>query len=298
VDETFSYVLSEAWVAGIPVLVNNRGSLPERIQKYGAGVVVSSIDEAYQWIEKACRDRSELQTLTQRAAAVRLSSNADSALAYLELYQRLDLVSRKRANASNTRASIEELRARNTDKDPNTPVADVVPQYQRSAWYPRFIGIKRYIPSPIRWAGRRILVMLERPDSGAALTYQTTDLRFLKKKSRSSIYEPVGKHPRILFELKPFRPESVRAVHLRLGLASRRAMARLRWTHSFDEDFSDAKSTEAILAGGRRVRDYRFDLSSEEVGRFWRAGAEVVHLRLDLSIEGTLEMGPIEFEAS
>jgi glycosyltransferase involved in cell wall biosynthesis len=304
VDETFSYVLSEAWVAGIPVLVNGRGSLAERVQKHGAGVVVSTIDEAYQWIEKACRDRSELQTLAQRAVEVKLSSNADNALAYLKLYQRLDLLSPKRTNASETGERIRELGARSTDRDPTTPVADVAPEYQGSTWYPKFLGIKRYIPSPVRWVGRKILVSLEttrkllRPKSSDGVTYQIIDLKFLRKKGRSSIYEPVGTHPSVLFDLKPFRPESVRAVHLHLGRTSRTAKARLLWTHAFDEAFAEAKSSEVNLDGGRGIRDYRFDLTTESVGPFWRAGAEIVKLRLDLSIEGTFEIGPIEFEAS
>jgi glycosyltransferase involved in cell wall biosynthesis len=303
VDETFSYVLSEVFAAGIPVLVNSKGSLAERVQKHGAGVVVSGIDEACQWIEKTCRDRSELQALSQRAP-VKLSSNAETALAYLELYKRLGLLSQKRVNASDTHELTKELLARGTDRDPVVPVADVAPEYQRSTWYPNFLGIKRYIPSAIRLAGRRILVFLEtikrkraRLHSSGAVVDQTIDLRFLKKKGRSSIYESVGTGPSVLFDLKPFRPESVRAVHVRLGHRSRQAKARLLWMHSFDEAFAEAKSSEVTLDGGRRVRDYRFDLSNERMGRIWRAGPEIIKLRLDLSIDGPIEIGPVEFEA-
>jgi hypothetical protein len=284
--------------------VNSKGSLAERVQKHGAGVVVSSVDEACQWIEKTCRDRSELQALTQRAVAVKLSSNAEIALAYLELYKRLGLLSQKCANASDTHELTKELLARGTDRDPIVPVADVAPEYQRSTWYPKFLGIKRYIPSSIRLAGREILVLLEtvkrkfaRLDSSDAVIDQTIDLRFLKKKGRSSIYESVGTGPSVLFDLKPFRPESVRAVHVRLGHRSRQARARLLWMHSFDEAFAEAKSSEVKLDGGMRVRDYRFDLSNERIRRIWRAGPEIIKLRLDLSIDGPIEIGPVEFEA-
>ncbi len=300
-DETFSYVLSEAWAAGIPVLVNGKGALSERVNNVGAGVVVNSIDEAFQWLQRFCSDRADIQALAEKARAVSQPSNAQNAEVYLRLYRSTDALETETKREPLKEGAFRELVARKVAVDPGLPAEEAAPEYQRSGWYPKFLEIKRYIPSAIRLAGRRILVLLEdgkrklRGERINGISYQIIDLRFLKKRGRFSIYQSAGTAPGVLFDIKPFRPESVRAVHVRLAI-SRQGKARLRWMHSFDEDFADAKSTQVTLPGGRRVRDYRFDLSTESVGRFWRAGPEIIKLRLDLSIDGTIEIGPIEFE--
>ena len=42
--ETYCYTLDEAWACGVPVLVTPQGAPPERVQKYGCGWVLQSLD--------------------------------------------------------------------------------------------------------------------------------------------------------------------------------------------------------------------------------------------------------------
>jgi GT2 family glycosyltransferase/glycosyltransferase involved in cell wall biosynthesis len=59
--ETYSHTLSEAWAAGVPVLVNDLGAPKERVEAHGGGWVLDHRDpvSAYKRIIEICDDTSE-----------------------------------------------------------------------------------------------------------------------------------------------------------------------------------------------------------------------------------------------
>ena len=83
--ETFSFVVSEAWKAGVPVVVGPLGAPAERVGETGAGMVVA--DYRVQSFTTALRqlivDKDQLKQLKLAAAAVSLRKDYDD---YRELY--------------------------------------------------------------------------------------------------------------------------------------------------------------------------------------------------------------------
>jgi hypothetical protein len=306
VDETFSYVLSEALSAGVPVLATAKGSLPERIEESRAGVIVNDVQAAYQWIERACADRNELEQLAANARAARQVSTQDNANAYLGLYRKHNLLASVSEEIAPKGEVLRELIARSTVTDPVTQSSGPVPRYQKSRWYPAFRSIKTFIPAPIRKIGRAALVESERllsrehsPDSSA--TENGTELigmRLIERRKNYAVLEVSERPASIMFEPKLFRPESVDNIQLTIRRRSPgESFIRLLWVHSFDEGFTDEKSL-TIRLGQNSVNKHLLRLRELGVKRRWCYGAEIVKLRLDVVIEpGICELGPLEFGA-
>jgi O-antigen biosynthesis protein len=59
--ETYSHTLSEAWAAGVPVLVNDLGAPKERVEAHGGGWVLDHLDPegAYKRVIEICDDPAE-----------------------------------------------------------------------------------------------------------------------------------------------------------------------------------------------------------------------------------------------
>jgi GT2 family glycosyltransferase len=70
--EPYSHALSASLAAGRPAIVSDRGEAAERVRSTNAGVVVSSVAEAIQAIERLVGDRAELARLTRLAGSVPL----------------------------------------------------------------------------------------------------------------------------------------------------------------------------------------------------------------------------------
>ena len=87
--EAFSYVLSECWEAGVPVIVSDRGALQERVERLGAGLVVEAGDvAAILSLLGRLRDEPALMAkLKDEAAGLRLPSRLDMSRAYADLYR-------------------------------------------------------------------------------------------------------------------------------------------------------------------------------------------------------------------
>lgn len=100
--ETFSYTLSEAWGAGIPVLGSSLGAIGERIRATGGGwiVDVDEPDEIVTRLRTLRMDRSGLGEKADRARAVGTSGLDEMARAYGELYRRLTERTFSRAEAA------------------------------------------------------------------------------------------------------------------------------------------------------------------------------------------------------
>jgi len=104
--ETFSYTLSEAWLAGLFVFASDQGAIAERIAATGAGVVLSSDDpaERARLIAETVASPAEMARLA--AAARRAGRNHPTvgamSAAYDRLYRRLAAEHGKQAPATSS----------------------------------------------------------------------------------------------------------------------------------------------------------------------------------------------------
>jgi glycosyltransferase involved in cell wall biosynthesis len=91
--ESHSFVLSESWSAGIPVLASNLGALQERVERHGGGWIIDINDPkaTYRRILEIAADREgyEEQLAKTRDAAVALRSVDEMAADYAALYGEL-----------------------------------------------------------------------------------------------------------------------------------------------------------------------------------------------------------------
>ena len=88
--ETYCLTLDEAWRAGVPVLVTPNGAPPERVQKFGGGWVLASLEvnSILASLADLARNPEELKVKRQQVANIRLPSSTDSAALYAEGYTR------------------------------------------------------------------------------------------------------------------------------------------------------------------------------------------------------------------
>jgi GT2 family glycosyltransferase/glycosyltransferase involved in cell wall biosynthesis len=87
--ETFGHVLTEAWIAGVPVVGTTYGALGERIRATGAGWTLDPTDPAalVQLVRDLDDNRHEVLRATRRAHAVRFLTVAETADRYAALYR-------------------------------------------------------------------------------------------------------------------------------------------------------------------------------------------------------------------
>lgn len=113
--ETFGHVMTEALIAGRPVIGARYGALGERIRALGAGWTIDPDDPAslVELVRDLDRSRLEVLQVTERAAAVPLHSVADSAHRYAELYRgRADRAAARRSSVTELEDRLRrELRA-------------------------------------------------------------------------------------------------------------------------------------------------------------------------------------------
>ncbi len=88
-DETFSFALSEALIAGLPVLACDRGAVGERVGRDGTGVVVSATAEALETLTRFAADRSALEPYRERVRGLAHRTIANNAADYMQLYASL-----------------------------------------------------------------------------------------------------------------------------------------------------------------------------------------------------------------
>ena len=87
-EESFSVTLSEAWAAGVPSMVSNRGALPERVIDGTNGWVVAE-QTADAWaarIREACGDTSQWNRIKRNVQRLNPVSLADAAKQYQGMY--------------------------------------------------------------------------------------------------------------------------------------------------------------------------------------------------------------------
>src|SRR5262249_15465815 len=78
--ETYSYTLSEAWLAGTPVIVGPLGAPAERVSQTGAGLIAPDYrPESYvHLLRKLAQDPLELQRLRSVVAEIDIESTFDT----------------------------------------------------------------------------------------------------------------------------------------------------------------------------------------------------------------------------
>lgn len=89
--ETFGLVMTEALVAGCPVIGAGYGALGERIRRLGVGWTIDPVDlpAIRALVERLDRCRLEVLRAAQRAASTPIESVADTAHRYMDLYRGL-----------------------------------------------------------------------------------------------------------------------------------------------------------------------------------------------------------------
>jgi glycosyltransferase involved in cell wall biosynthesis len=87
--ETFGFVMTEALVAGIPVIGASYGALGERIRATGAGWTIDPMDHVgiATLIERLDRSRGEVLRAARQASTVPLKMVGETAPAYAALYR-------------------------------------------------------------------------------------------------------------------------------------------------------------------------------------------------------------------
>ena len=87
--ETFSFTLSEALGAGVPVVVGAEGAMAERVRGKPIGMVVESVDAAAAAIAGLIANPTQLGKLRQATAEFRERSVDEMAAEYREIYEGL-----------------------------------------------------------------------------------------------------------------------------------------------------------------------------------------------------------------
>ncbi len=87
--ETFSYTLSESWLAGIPVISGPIGAQAERIEKNKGGIVLKTFDtyEIINLINEVLNDQERLTNLREEVRLIPELTIQETAKEYLNLYQ-------------------------------------------------------------------------------------------------------------------------------------------------------------------------------------------------------------------
>jgi GT2 family glycosyltransferase/2-polyprenyl-3-methyl-5-hydroxy-6-metoxy-1,4-benzoquinol methylase/glycosyltransferase involved in cell wall biosynthesis len=310
VDETFSFTLSEAFVAGVPALVLDRGALPERVTEEGAGLVVRSIAEAADQIARFCRARGVLDALTDELDSYRHRSAEENADHYRQLYARVGFPLAPEAELRpewlhelSERAEIPAaplyIPPPRTARDADS--LEPVSRHARRVWYPLFRTVKPLVPLKVRQLGNKVLERIEAPPALILRIGRGTALHSLQMQRRTwraAAFNALSDDPQIVFPVRPFAPEKVKQVRFRLRREKDGfALAQLFWTHDPGSGFSERMSAQIELdAKPGEWREYSLRLDAPEVCSQWQAGAQIVQLRFDpTTVPGQFELGPLEF---
>jgi GT2 family glycosyltransferase/2-polyprenyl-3-methyl-5-hydroxy-6-metoxy-1,4-benzoquinol methylase len=306
--ETFSYVLSEALLAGVPALVSDRGALGERMRAIGAGRVVDSVAEAARVVAELCRDRAPLATWSGRASAHRHRTVADSGADHRHLYERLGFLVDEPLEPADAPALLAlhgALAPAPRGARPMAPVQVRTNGVEGGSLVqtlkdvvlarPRLASAARIV-----FAGARALPGVGTPGLGVPRR-GWHNVALLRRTPWSVALEALNPDPQLHLATGPLDAAQVRAVRflLRHELPEG-AYAQLFWTHDEREPFSELNSVQLPLgAGDGRWHRYVLRLDGPEVRQRWRAAPRVVKLRLDpTSVPGRFELGRIDLERS
>jgi len=161
-DETFCFTLSEAWLAGIPVIASCRGALVERCQKSGAGLLVNDDEAALSQLRNLVADRSLLKPLKEAARSFVHPSWADNIAAHRtalrDFIQPLEVASLEENRTHVRQDALLEAYER---AQQSGSLHDAIPEYHHYWWYQPYLYAKPLIPPRMRQAMKRAYLQLK-----------------------------------------------------------------------------------------------------------------------------------------
>ncbi|MGA9526358.1 MAG: glycosyltransferase [Myxococcaceae bacterium] len=303
VNETFSFVLSEAWAAGVPVLALRRGSLEERISASGAGVTCADMDEIVAQLRKFIADPESLAPFAAKAATADRLSVAESTARLSTFYSELGLTERLSVPMTDPQVLRAAFEAR---VQADAPAADIAepPPVERdpslpSRESPGYLGrLKPYAPRGIWTAGRLLTESVNAmppliPGSRTGHVRSTSGLEVIRRGLVKTAFVASTDDPQIDFGIRPISTRRVAGLRFRLKHSLAQApYAQLFWTHRQDEGYSERKSAKVRLVGlADQWCDYVLRLDAPETAAAWEEDRTVVGLRFDpLNVPGPFEV--------
>jgi hypothetical protein len=162
--ETFSYTLSESWMAGVPAMVSDVGALAERMTESGAGVIVGESREAIDVLRRLSADRSELTDWAARARAYRHVTPAQNAATYRETYGAAwEIVSTPKDVPDYGEVDRQLFDAHWRTREPHhTPEPQATSLHYQKWWYPHYVRLKPFLPPACRRFARKAYLVARR----------------------------------------------------------------------------------------------------------------------------------------
>ena len=152
-DETFCFTLSEAWLAGVPVIASRRGALVKRCEQSGAGILVDDVQQALEHLRAIADDQTRLASYRNAAASFRHSTWAENIETHRAILDdwlaRLSDVSLDETIGE--KAADWLLDAFQNARQPASHSL-AVPYYHRYWWYQLYLYAKPFIPPGMRRA--------------------------------------------------------------------------------------------------------------------------------------------------
>ncbi len=300
--ETFSYTLSEAIIAGVPVIVSDQGALPERVRADGVGVVVRTVDEAVAALERLVANPDELDGYVAAAQRFRHRSVAEMADVYRPIYA--DLLAAAPAPAPLDVAARRTLATFHAGAvvpapPPAAATPPPLPHYDRR-WYPYYRRIAHLVPERVRRWGREQVVSrwwrTVRAHRFAAGAGTPNGIELVRSGGGGAVFRAVNDDPSFVLEVAPFRSREVRVIRFSMRYEARGAtFAQLYWSHGSGEGFSEDKSLcIPLIDGGGDWREYTVVIDQSDRRATWDAGDEIHHLRFDpINARGTVELAEL-----
>jgi GT2 family glycosyltransferase/2-polyprenyl-3-methyl-5-hydroxy-6-metoxy-1,4-benzoquinol methylase len=298
-DETFSYTVSEAVLAGVPVIVSDRGAPAERVRSDGIGFVVDSVADCRLLLARICQDRELLAPALAKVRASGHRTIAQSAAQHRELYASLGFGSR--LDAELRREWLHELSDRSAalaiaSPEASAPVAQ--PKWLRRL-EPALGAVRPFLPQRFRRAGKALVKrIIGRPVVvlNSAANASRTGLRLLGRDGAHAKFESQTTDPQLVFSIRPVDSEQIKELRFSLKREGNSfAQAQFFWASRPQDGFSEERSATIQLDGpAGEWHQYRLRLDGDGIGARWRSG-RVAHLRFDpIDQPGIIELGRIE----
>jgi len=314
--ETFSFTLSEALLARIPVLALRCGSLEERLVAAGfSDCLCVSPSQAVERILYYAACRTELVRLTERTFLFSHPTSKECADRIFHLYGEAGarLVAAREDGPLNQQILEQRIREseplfqshlralRPSEKEP-VPVF-AVDRYRPVWWRPVAKSLGAWVRGADefmkdQYLRNRIRAVQSFPfRTFARMCSLSADTQFVKEQSNIASFRALGRDPFLILPQSRIRTSSVDCLRLRIRCeTTRRTRAQLFWTHQEDEGFSEQKSCHIPLSRTNDWQDVVLDFRNWSARSRWTSGPEVVSLRLDpLDCEGYFELQELTF---
>lgn len=284
-DETFSYTMSEALLAGAPVLVSDRGALAERVRRDGTGVIVSSTNDAVEILTRFSSNRTSMEPFIARVRKLRYRTVAENGVEYRALFSSLGF-----GFALDAQLRSEWLRDL-ADRAEKPPAGSLGTANRRANGMPSLsVGLGSEVLSAL--SAQPILVL------NSAVQGTPVNLRMVQKSESTVLFEAESADPRLIFNVQI---DTANVNEFRFFLRRENAgvaHAQLFWSTAGDAGFSEERSSLVYLDGpAGEWREYRLRLDSSDLAPVWRRG-DVLHLRFDpIDRPGVIELGRLELHA-